>query len=157
MLAALLATVAGCSSSHREIDAIGVVASSDFEIVGSNTVYTYTFDDGRTYSQTYEGHVLAGGGPSVGDLLIAGSKPSNWVLVATPQHPGPEAPAGCYATRELNGEVHETSVDLLDGLTLPKAPNYAFGSDYPAGAHLVSAVLCLDRQGRVTWISGGRG
>jgi hypothetical protein len=158
VLAALLVTLAGCSSgSHKQIDVIGVLASGGSTIVGSDTVYTYTFDDGRTYTLTYEGHVLLGGQPSTGDLLIAGSKPSNWILVATPKHPAPEAPADCFATPESYGEVHDTSVDLGDGVTLPKAPDFASGNEYPAGDHFASATVCLDRQGRVTWIGSGRG
>jgi hypothetical protein len=156
VLAVLLATLGGCSSPRREIVAVGVVASGGSAIVGSDTVYTYTFDDGRTYSQTYKGHVF-GGGPSAGDLLIAGNKPSPWMMAATPQHPAPDAPADCYGTPESNGEVHGTTVDLAMGVTLQKAPTYSDGGRYRVGDPFSFAVVCLDRQGRATWISSGRG
>jgi hypothetical protein len=158
VLAVLLAALAGCSSKpHWEIEAVGVVASENVTIVGTGSEVTYTFDDGRTYTMHYEWHVIPGD-PPVGDLPIAGSKPSNWILAATPQHPGQGAPDDCYATQESYGEVHETSVDLFDGVTLPKAPNYFDpGGRYPNGAHLSSASACLDRQGRVTYIGPGRG
>jgi hypothetical protein len=156
VLAVLLATLAACSSgSHKQIDVVGVLASGGTAIVGSDTVYTYTFDDGRTYTLTYPGHVLLGGQPSTGDLVIAGTKPSNWILVATPQHLDPDAPADCYGTPLTNGEVHDTTVDLAMGVTLQKAPNFASGSYYPAGSGFWYATVCLDRQGRVTWIGGG--
>jgi hypothetical protein len=46
----VLAGVAGCSTPHKEIDVIGVVASEGGAYDGPDMVDTYTFDDGHTYS-----------------------------------------------------------------------------------------------------------
>jgi hypothetical protein len=159
LAAAMVAAVsAGCTGTpHKEIDAIGVVASLGGGRSGDSMVDTYTFDDGRTYSMTYkvEGGVIEGGGvlPEVGDLLIAGSRPDNWMLVARPKEVSQGFPAGCYGLGPLAGEDRETTVELDFGVTLQKAPDYN-PSGHEALAHFGdTSILCLDRQGRVMQVN----
>jgi hypothetical protein len=158
-LIALLVLLQGCSlgpkAPHKEIDAIGVVASETVATVGDDIVDTYTFDDGRTYSMRFNTNkgIQGNGDPRAGDLLIAGSRPDNWVLVARPQDTASGFPPGCYGLGLLAGYDRETTVELDFGVTLQKAPDYD-PTGHVALAHFGDlGFICLDRQGRVTLIN----
>ena len=142
----------GRSTPHREIEAIGVVASEDVAYDGPETVYRYTFDDGRTFTMRYPSHMITGG-RTVGDLLIAGTRPDNWTLVATPRDPASGFRPGCFGLGSQAGHDTKTTVELDFGVTLQKAPDFdptGHGALGPFGA---LGVICLDRQGRVTQIN----
>jgi hypothetical protein len=108
----------------------------------------FTFDDGRTFR-----HYDSDGGPNpgVGDLLLAGSKPRPRIDLAQLRDPR-SWPAGCYGFQE-NGYERASTLELDNGLTLDKAPNYT-----PLIVHqdnrLWGETLCLDKQGRVFEIVG---
>jgi hypothetical protein len=150
--------VAGCSTqpAHKEIEAIGVVASAGGGRSGGDLIDTYTFDDGRTYSMHFKGDRNLegpGGLPNVGDLLIAGSKPGYWLLVATPRDPASGFPPGCFGLGSQAGHDTKTTVELDFGVTLVKSPDFdptGHGIPGPFGVH---GVICLDRQGRVMQIN----
>lgn len=165
LLAVAVAVVAGSvywlaaawtGAPPKQIDVVGVVASETVVTVGTDYVDTYTFDDGRTYAIRYkvDGGVVQGTGvrPKVGDLLIAGSRPDNWILVATPRDTGSGFPPGCYGLGSQAGQDRETTVELDFGVTLEKALDYN-NSGHISLAHFGDqGVICLDRQGRVTQI-----
>lgn len=154
-VAALLVSVVGCSGQHRDIDAIGVVASETVATVGDDIIDTYTFDDGRTYAIRFNTNkgIQGYGDPGAGDLLIAGSHSDNWMLVARPQDTASGFPPGCYGLGLLAGEDRGTTVELDFGVTLQKAPDYD-PTGHVAPAHFGDrGFICLDRQGRVTLIN----
>jgi hypothetical protein len=139
--------VAGCSTPHKEIDAVGVVASQDMSFNDSGTAYTFKFDDGRTFTMHYAGHVGVAQ-PRIGDLIIAGSKPSNWMLVARQRDPVPDLVGTCYGLVE-NGEERDT-VELDFGVTLQKAPDFEEGGRNPKNStRITGGVICLNRDGQV--------
>jgi hypothetical protein len=151
--AALLVSAAGCSGQpHKEIEAIGVVASEDLATVGTDFIDTYTFDDGRTYTIRYSvnGGIQGNVRPARGDLVIAGSEPGYWMLAATPQNASSGCPEGTYGLGTQAGYDRETTIDLDFGVTLQKAPDFD-PSSHVALAHFGNrGIICLDRQGRVT-------
>jgi hypothetical protein len=128
------------------IEVVGVVASEKTGGQGSVTEVSVTFDDGRTFTYNTHYRILAGGRPHVGDLLLAGSKPTPWTIGASPEIPSSALPVGCYLLNE-NGTEHETTVELDIGLTVPKAPNFETQPVPGVGEHWRGA-LCLDREGR---------
>lgn len=158
VLAALLVTLAGCGlttppgsfAPHKEIEAIGVVASQKVAAVEAGVEYTWTFDDGRTYALTFEG---TGAAAAAGTLLIAGSKPRPWTLIGSPQDPDSGWPKGCYKTMDYTVEEHDTTVDLDIGVTLQKAPDYQ--PSLRSLGERWRAEMCLDREGRVMKLYGG--
>lgn len=147
----VLAGVAGCSTPHKEIDVIGVVVSEDVAYDGPDTVYTYTFDDGRTFTMHYKGHVISGG-QTTGDLLIAGTRPDNWVLVANLRDDWGGWPKGCYGLGSQAGYDTATTIELDFGVTLQKAPDFNPTDHGQPGRFGSIGAICLDRQGRVTQI-----
>jgi uncharacterized protein YceK len=158
LLAALLASLAGCTSvtsspsaskTHWEIEVTGVVASTTVTSWGASTTFTFTFDDGRTY--TLNNPNTISGKPGIGDLLIGGSKPSPWMMAAHPQYSRPE---GCYEIDE-NGEEHDTSVELDVGVTLQKAPDFDPTGRSQGATRIQGAAICLNSQGQVMRIIDG--
>jgi hypothetical protein len=132
------------------LEVAGVVASEQTGVEGSTGYTGFTFDDGRTYRVPPN---VGGARPAVGELLLAGTKPSPWVYYAAPRDPG-SWPAGCYGLGQ-NGYELESTIELDSGLTLEKAPDFS----WPARAthqdnRIWGAVLCLDKQGRVFEIVG---
>jgi hypothetical protein len=114
---------------------------------------SYKFDDGRTFAMLHKGHVAVGWGEGTGDLLIAGTHPDNWMLVARPQDIASGFPPGCYGLGGAAGYDRETTVELDFGVTLQKAPDFN-PTGHVALAHFGDrGVICLDRQGRVTQIN----
>ena len=154
VLAALVLLVvapllAGCSTPHKEIDAIGVVVSIGPTVTGDLTTYRITFEDGRVYEMP--GGPMSGSdpGPSPGDLLIAGSKPDNWMLVARLRDPFPDLVGPCYGLVE-NGDERDTTVELDFGVTLQKAPDFEEGGRNPKNStRITGGVICLNRDGQV--------
>jgi len=145
----LTAACADTSPPHKEIGAIGVVASVDWTAAGESGVYRIRFDDGRTYAM--EGGPVTGSGPSpsVGDLILAGSKPSNWMLVAPLRVPDSSWHVACYGLVE-NGEEKDTTVDLDFGVTLQKAPDFDENGRNPMySSRIFGGVICLNRDGQV--------
>jgi hypothetical protein len=141
---------AACTgATHKEIDAIGVVAAVDWTAAGGSGVYKISFDDGRTYE--IEGGPATGGGPSasVGDLVMAGSKPDNWMLVAPLRVPDSSWHVPCYGLVE-NGDERDTTVELDFGVTLQKAPDFDEGGRNPKySTRITGGVICLNRDGQV--------
>jgi hypothetical protein len=91
--------------------------------------------------------------PQVGDLIIAGTHPDNWMLVATLRDDWGGYPKGCYGLGGQSGEDRETTVELDFGVSLQKAPDFN-PTGHVALAHFGDrGVICLDRQGRVTQIN----
>jgi hypothetical protein len=156
LLLGVLAGVAGCSTPQKEIDVIGVVASEGGAYDGPDMVDKYTFDDGRTYSMRYHGHARAVEGPgvlpNVGDLLIAGTHPGNWMLVANLRDDWGGWPKGCYGLGSQAGYDTATTVELDFGVTLQKAPDFNPTDHGQPGRFGSMGAICLDRQGRVTQI-----
>jgi hypothetical protein len=148
---------AGCSTQppHKEIEAIGVVASEGGDRNAEGLFDSYTFDDGRTYTMQFHGdRDLDGPGqlPDVGDLLIGGSKPSYWLLVARP-FASTGYPTGCFDLAGQAGHDTATTVELDFGVTLQKAPDFSTTGHGALGPFGTRGVVCLDRQGRVTQIN----
>jgi hypothetical protein len=153
---AVVALCAGCAGTpHKQIEAIGVVAAVSGSRSGGDIIDTYTFDDGRTYSMHFRGdRNLEGPGvlPNVGHLLIAGSKPDFWLLVARP-FASPGYPTGCFGLGGAAGYDTETTVELDFGVTLQKAPGFNPTGHGTLGRFGDRGVICLDRHGRVTQIN----
>lgn len=144
----VITAVAGCSTPHKEIDAIGVVAAVEWTPAGNSGVYKVTFDDGRTYEMQGGPQTGLGPSPNAGDLLIAGSKPSNWMLVA-PLRKISDMPVPCYGLVE-NGEERDTTIELDFGVTLQKAPDFDEGGRNPKfSTRITGGVICLNREGQV--------
>ncbi len=149
-LAVLVAAtcVASCSTPHKEIDAIGVVAAEHEAYESGTTVDSYTFDDGRTFELRYAGTVAVRG-PEIGDLIIAGSKPSNWMLIAPLRVPDSSWHVPCYGLVE-NGDERDTTVELDFGATLQKASDFEEGGRNPKNStRITGGVICLNRDGQV--------
>ncbi len=130
------------------LEIAGVVESQQTGVEGSRGYADIKLDDGRTYRLYTD---AAGPGWAVGDLLFSGTKP--WLWVDTAQLRDPRSwPAGCYGYQK-NGYERTSTVELDNGLTLDKAPNYA-----PLIVHqdnrLWGETLCLDKQARVFEIVG---
>jgi hypothetical protein len=125
---------------NRPIEVVGVVASEKTSVVGSRVFVDYAFDDGRTFSTD-----AGGRSPQVGDLLIAGSKPTPWVIGASAET-GSGWPVGCYSL-DVQGIQHETTVELDIGVTVPKAPDFKV-QPVPVLGEFWRGALCLDREGR---------
>lgn len=140
---------AACASTpHKEIEAIGVVASQDLVFNDTSTTYSFTFDDGRTFTMNYPGHVGLPQ-PRIGDLIIAGAKPDNWMLVARLRDPMPDLVGPCYGLVE-NGDERDTTVELDFGVTLQKAPDFEEGGRNPKNStRITGGVICLNRDGQV--------
>jgi hypothetical protein len=157
-MAALAAALlwGGRSTPHKEVDVVGVVASEDGGQNAEGLFDSYTFDDGRTYVMQFHGdRDIDGTGvrPNVGDLLIGGSKPSYWLLVATPRDPRSGFPPDCFGLGSQAGHDTATTVELDFGVTLQKAPDFDPTGHGTLGSFGVRGVICLDRQGRVTQIN----
>jgi hypothetical protein len=137
---------------ERTIEVAGVVVSRTVGVEGSRGYEDFTLADGRTqriYSDA------AGLAPNVGDLLIAGTTPYPWLGLAIPHGP-PGWPEGCYEPLPQNGVETETTIELDDGLTVMKAPDFTWPGRPAHGNRLLNASLCLDTQGRVfEVITGG--
>jgi hypothetical protein len=154
-LASLLTAtvVGGCSTPpHREIEAIGVVASQSSGFDGNDTVHTYRLVDGRTFSLRYKGHI-ATGGPATGDLLIGGTHPDNWVLGARPGDPSFGCPTSGFALGGMAGYDTATTVEFDFGVALQKAPDFNPTGHGTLGPFGDRGIVCPDRQGRVTQIN----
>ena len=133
-----------CRVGSPETPASWAAASFD----SPDTVDTFLFDDGRRYEVRYQGHVAVGQ-PHLGDLLIAGSKPDNWILVAELRVPDSSWHVPCYALQET-GEEKDTTVELDFGVTLQKAPDYDSPGRNPNYSTRISGgVICLNREGQV--------
>ncbi len=140
---------AGCDNRHKEIEAIGVVASVNVDYSGPDTAERYTFDDGRTFTLRYSGHI-ATGGPGPGELLIGGNQPYGWVLEGQSDAPNFGCPEGSYGLFELTGRDTETTIELDFGVTLQKAPDFTPRGQSRLGKSIGGQnMICLDRQGRV--------
>jgi hypothetical protein len=145
-----VAALAGCSAtaSPKQIEAIGVVASQDRTFNDSGADYLFKFDDGRTFTLHYSVH-QAIQEPRIGDLIIAGTKPDNWLLIAPLRVPDPGWKVPCYGLVE-NGEEHDTTVELDFGVTLQKAPDFEEGGRNPKNStRITGGVICLNRDGQV--------
>lgn len=145
----VVALTSACTgTTHKEIEAIGVVAHEDVAYDGPGTVDSYTFDDGRKYEVHYTGHVAVGQ-PRIGDLVMAGSKPDNWMLVAPLRVPDSSSHVPCYGLVE-NGDERDTTVELDFGVTLQKAPDFDEGGRNPKySTRITGGVICLNRDGQV--------
>jgi hypothetical protein len=136
---------AGCDTRHKEIEAIGVVASVNVDYSGPDTVYSYTFDDGRTFALRYAGHIGTRV-PDQGELLIGGNQPDAWVLEG--QSDG--CPTGSYGLYEMTGRETGTTIELDFGITLEKAPDFTPRAPSLQGRGIGGQnMICVDRQGRV--------
>jgi hypothetical protein len=132
----------------RQVEVVGVVASVETAVVGTGGVDNYTFDDGRTFTWDIN---LGGRQAQVGDLLIAGSKPTQWMMSATHEDPESGWPVGCYSIRK-NGHEYATTVVLDNGTTFPKAPDFNPAGAPGEGGRIWNGAICLDREGHVTSI-----
>jgi hypothetical protein len=129
---------------ERTIEVAGVVVAKTVGVEGSRGFVQFTFEDGSTYRVD----TGAGREPAVGDLLIAGSTPRPWMDLAIPHGP-PGWPEGCYEPLPQNGVETQTTIELDDGLTVMKAPNFTWPGRPAHGNRLRNDSLCLDTQGRV--------
>jgi hypothetical protein len=153
-LAAMALVTQGCglfgqATPNRPVGTVGVVASDK---VGGGVFVT--FDDGRTFRFDVNDETIAGHWPQVGDLLIAGSKPTPWVIGASLEDANSGWPVGCYGLVG-NGTETATTVELDVGVTLPKAPNFDPNGRPKDGGPIGGGVICLDREARVINIGVG--
>ncbi len=150
--------LASWPAARKEIEIVGVLSAVGGSDSGGDVIDTYTFDDGRTYSMDFHGvrRVDAEGGwanfPEAGDLLIAGSKPSYWLLYASPSFTTAGCPEGSFGIPNLNGNRTETTVELDFGVTLQNAPEYDPSASL--GRFHAQSLICLDRRGQVLKLIG---
>lgn len=142
----------GAAPNHP-IEVVGVVASDRIGASAGITQVVATFDDGRTFTYDDRSRNLAGVGPNIGDLLIAGSKPEPWIIGVEFRYPVTGQP-GCYALT-ANGYERETTVDLDVGVSLPKAPTFKEQPLPGVGGRIWGGAICLDQDGRATEIFPG--
>ena len=143
----LVALTSACTGTPRkEIDAIGVMTAMEPTAAGGQRI---TFDDGRVYEMPGGPVEGRGSAISVGDLVMAGSKPDNWMLVAPLRVPDSSSHVPCYGLVE-NGDERDTTVELDFGVTLQKAPDFDEGGRNPKySTRITGGVICLNRDGQV--------
>jgi hypothetical protein len=145
VIACVLATLAGCSSSSRVPTAAGVVEEVTRLPDGGRS---YRLADGASVVIASQKLVLLGGEPLIDELLLAGTDPDGrqWVAGLTRS---PNGEPGCFWFTN-NGRDSDGWIETYDGFRLPKAvgfyPAYIRDGNYqtPRG------YFCLNESGEVT-------
>ncbi len=157
------AVVAACqlnATYYRTPEIVGLVAGVEVRTDGLEHV---KLADGHELAlqqgvQKGPGYVPLKGsfGVTVGSLVLAGSKPSDWyisaalMVVDSSHNPGP-----CYFI-DGSGVERDDSFDFDVGLTLRRSPDFSkFGSEGPG--HGFRGGACLDEQGRLASVGYGLG
>ncbi|HET7181097.1 MAG TPA: hypothetical protein VFI15_02590 [Candidatus Limnocylindrales bacterium] len=112
----------------------------------------YTLGNGRQFSFSQSGFIMAGSEPQKDGLLIAGSAPGPWLTWAGLRVASATTPAGCYA---LYGNATANATQVFQTVSsargdvvivFPKSPNWV-DHGVEASGSLSGGYTCMNAQG----------